>query len=243
MDGTMLDLKPPAGAVSLETLAASDALADQVDWGPLLDTPTDPLPVAPQPVRRPRHHWGRAAKHLFKAALLLAEVPIIVLLAGYAGIWHALPATPPGTLVASDGQPHAAATGPYCWLVPGNALCSDTSPAPSALPLLTVSQGSALSFAFQSPPPTDCGASAAALAPSSAAEQIAGPLTGPLASAHGRTQFRLLVGLAPGMYRLDLSCQWDAPPLLRWLQGEGTASYAVLVRVLPVSRSAHRIAA
>lgn len=233
----MLDLQQPSDAAILEEWVA----ADQDDWGPLLDAPTDPLPVAPQPVRRPRHHWGRAAKRLFKGALLLMEVPIIVLLAGYAGVWHALPSTPPGVLAVGGGQPHAAAAGPYCWFVPGNALCSDAPPAPAALPLLTVWQGSPLSFAFQSPPPTACGASAAALA-SSAAEQIVGPLTGPLGSAGGRTDFLLPVGLTPGTYRLDLSCQWNTPPLLRWLQGQGTATYAVLVRVLPVPRSSHQMA-
>lgn len=234
----MLDLKQPSDAVTWEALVP----ADQADWGPLLDAPTDPLPVAPQPVRRLRHHWGRAAQRLFKGVLLLVEVPIIVLLAGYTGLWHALPATPPGVLAIGGGQPRAAAAGPYCWFVPGNALCSDAAPVPSALPRLTVGQGSPLSFAFQLPPPTACGASVAALAPSPAAEQIVGPLTGPLGSAGGRTTLRLLVGFAPGTYRLDLSCQWDAPPLLRWLQGQGTASYTVLVRVLPVPRSARRMA-
>lgn len=235
----MLDLKQPGDAAILEEWAATN----QEDWGPLLDAPTDPLPVAPQPVRRPRHHWGQAAKRLFKASLLLVEVPVIALLAGYAGLWHALPATPPGMLAVSGGQPHTAAAGPYCWFVPGNALCSDTSPAPTALPLLLVGQGSPLSFAFQTPPPTTCAESAAPLGSSTIAGQIAGPLTGPLGSAGGRANFRLLVGLAPGTYRLDLSCQWNAPPLLRWLQGQGTATYAVLVRVLPVPRSAHQLAA
>lgn len=231
----MLDLKPPLDEATLVDFGTPY----QDEYGPLLDVPTDPLPVAPQPVRRSHHHWGRASLHLFKGALLLVEVPIIVVLAGYAGLWHVLPANPPNVQVGGDGHPYSAAMGPYCWFVPGNALCSDALP--SSAPLLTVGQGSSLTFGFQSPPPTVCNVNASPNGAMTSTGQTVGSLVGPLGAMSGRTEFRLLIGIAPGAYRLDVSCQWDGPPVLHWLQGQGSAHYTVMVRVLPVPRPSHQL--
>lgn len=252
--GTMLDTRPLANAATLDEPTLDGLTLDDLAFGARLPATQpatrsargfalDPLPVAPQPIRRLRHHYARAATRLFKGALILLLVPLLWLAAGYAGLLHALPATPPGVRVAGDGQLRAAVTGPYCWFLPGQALCAgaDAASAPH-LPLLTVAQNQTLSFAFGAPAPTRCGASAAPLASGDGPEQIADPLTRLAAGAPRGVNYQLLVGLAPGLYRLDVDCQWDTPPLLRWLQGQGNATYAVVVRVVAVRRPASRIA-
>lgn len=200
-----------------------------------------PVPVAPQPVLRKRRHWGRAGKRLIKLGLLLLEAPAIVLLAGYAGLFHNLPATPPTARVSGDGRPIAVATARYCWLAPGRAACADDVAA-ARLPLVTVAQDQTVSFVFGSPPPRACVASVADLGVAGAPMRVIGPLLDTGDRSVWQATERLVAGWAPGIYRLEVNCQWDGPAALHWLQGDGSATYALALRVVPARRPANRTA-
>jgi hypothetical protein len=192
------------------------------------------LPMAPQPVRLKRHHWGRATARVLKICLLLSEIPIILALIGYAGVLHLLPATPPTAQLSAAGPTTHAAPAVYCWFRPGHSDCVDPSaPAPSALPVVAVAKNSPLALTFSYPPPTGCATTARlASAPASA-----GTPAGVLAASGARSlmlaRYSLAVALAPGLYRVDLACQWSPLSALRWLQGSGTATYTFGLRVTP----------
>jgi hypothetical protein len=43
--------------------------------------------------------------------------------------------------------------------------------------------------------------------------------------------YRLAVSLAPGRYLLTVTCAWSGRPMLRWLDGQGAATYVLSLYV------------
>ena len=90
---TMLDERLPAVTFVPNTIPLSARAA----IGPRVHSLLDPVPVAPQPIRRMGRHWVRAARRLAKGALLLLEAPALVMLLGYAGMLRVHPSKSPAT--------------------------------------------------------------------------------------------------------------------------------------------------
>jgi hypothetical protein len=234
-------------------------------WPPLAPPPapfpTDtgtPIPVVPAPAparraptaapvtgRQTRGHgtralaprrlalWALAIKGVFVAV----ELPVVLVLAIYAGVMPLLPASPPIARVLASGQSGAvlARQSTYCWFTPGNGRCVTPTAAPEqSLPVVSVRKGSVLQVSFSYPAPTAC---AAAIPDGESTQDVMKPL----GSLHARDNggafpartFQVPISLAPGTYRLNVSCVWRPLQSLRWLQGQGESAYWVGLRILP----------
>jgi hypothetical protein len=208
-------------------------------------------PVARRPTSARRrsmpvdwHAWRAPQRRsrlstMFLGALLAIELPVALVLALYAGVIPLLPSTPPPAqaLVSGAGASVQARQSLYCWFTPGEGHCAAPNGlAPRQLPELTIHQESILQFTFGYPAPTLCSASVPDTTSTVGAMKPLGPLLARTDAGSGSLMARtygLRITLAPGVYRLDVTCRWLPAQMLRWLQGQGESSYWIELRVLP----------
>lgn len=178
-----------------------------------------------------------------KGIVLAAEVSAAILLTLYSGLVAVLPTTPPSVRVHPTSAGADIATRPtfYCWLTPGRGVCADAGEATAArLPSITAAHGASLTLSVAPPAPTSC--SAAASDPrDDAAPALPLPAEPPQRAATGNAtgnaaagvSYQVAISLPPGSYLLTLTCSWSGRPALRWLDGQGAATYALALRVTP----------
>lgn len=194
---------------------------------------TQPRVPASHPVSaRQRPRVVSRVLRAIKSLVLIAEAIATVFLLCYAGIMTRLPASPPVVHVGTATSAVSAAPSFYCWLTPGRGVCAEAgTSASSSLPTVTLRRGTTLIITVSSPPPTSCAAAtsnpnepAAPAAPlwASVKPQVASSLA---------SGYRADVTLAPGSYLLTLICTWMGRPAMRWLDGQGAATYALSLRV------------
>jgi hypothetical protein len=201
------------------------ATADQVEH---LERPVlAPLPAPSTPLGplRPRASGRQLVGNLLKGLGLVIEVVLILVLATAAGMLTVLPAMPPALHVTVARTEVRAQLGSYCWFTPGHARCVDGAAGQGSLPHLKAARGSVVSLTFASPAPTTCSATA-----TSATTSVTRPLR--LIRQRGTSDtYKGALSLAPDTYQLDVVCQWAPNPMLRWLQGQGDATYSIWLRV------------
>lgn len=207
-----------AAPANLTEDADTDSLAPwQPDLEPLV------APAVPLGPLRPRGQRQRWLVHGIKTALLVIEIPVLLVLAMSAGLLQVLPPTPPAADLAANG--HSARTGPvsYCWFTPGHGTCAQ--PPNQRTASLTAARASTVTLRIGSPAPTTCSSTATR---SGSGTGYTLPMR-PASGAHGAYTF--LAPAALDTYTLDVHCQWMSNPALRWLQGLGDADYTFVLHV------------
>lgn len=176
-------------------------------------------------VTEPRRSWLRRLRFpIIAGVILVAEVAALLTLAIYGGYFSTLPPSPPALHVVTNAKEVAVRPATYCWLTPGRARCVDASAAPAikSLPALKVRTRAIMRLRFDTTIPTDCAASAVTANTTTGTAGQVGIIRGD----------SLAVALAPGWYRLDIFCRWHSQPQLRWLKGQGDATYSLALTVV-----------
>jgi hypothetical protein len=186
--------------------------------------PPETAPAATAPPRQRQHRYGY---HILVGVILALQAIALFVLAAYGGYIGILPTTPPVLHVAATAKDLPVHSTAYCWLTPGRATCEEEAATPDAsLPGLTIPPHATVRLRFDTTTPTDCTASTVAAV---SADGAVSPAT-QIGSARDNS---LSVTLAPGSYRLDIVCRWHPQPQLRWLKGQGTATYSLALTVVP----------
>jgi hypothetical protein len=238
--GTALDTegRDSTQVQTVERLPAPLPRADAYGTGLAgMPTVTGALRAAPATlaVRYEQVNWLRIVISALKGLILVNVLGITVFLAAYSGVAHILPATPPALRVAGTAGVTVAERGSYCWAPPGHGVCQVvdlSAAAPRSLPQATVAPG-VLALTFAYPGPTSCTATATDTAHAGQPPRTLAPLTGSAAQWWlAPTDYRLPISLAAGTYRVDLACVWAPPQTQRWLKGQGTAAYSLVLHVV-----------
>lgn len=187
-----------------------------------------PADAAPAVILPPRPRHRRYGFPMLVGAILAIQATMLIALAACGGYIGILPATPPDLHIAATTSDLPVRSTAYCWLTPGRATCEDDAARPDAsLPGLTIPpHATVVRLRFDTATPSDCTASAVVAV---TADGEVSPAT-QIGTVRGNS---LSVTLAPGTYRLDIVCRWHPQPQLRWLKGQGNATYSLALTVLP----------
>ena len=207
-----------------------DASASEPAQSSVLVPAAAPARVAPYGESAARRRTWRVLAECLKGMVILLEVAALVFLAYYSGSITLLPRVPPAAHFSAGSGSVTAPALAYCWLTPGRSQCLDglgsgEQAGAKVVSSLTVTRGQDVRVAFSYPAPAACSATATL----TGTEQAPRPLDALMSV--GNAALRLPVALDPGTYALTLACQWNAREDLRWLDGQGSATYEVRVTV------------